>query len=612
MNKNQKIIVIAIVLLTIISIITVFKKDTNIVEKNKINKIERKEFSILKEQTYNGEDWELSNDTAFPTSGYLLNETQSKCYGYDNKPITPIPVKQELTKGSIDGRVTIESSKTIYCELYFDIDNKVPEVNTFSITGKTSSGTDLNNGYTYQTNDIPYTLEYGDTDVTQYCISNTSECTEWKEISEKTDTLTIDATDGEKTMYIYLKDKANNISVTTDKTTAKIIVDRTAPVIDAFTLTGAAESGQTLSNPSTYTHKTGITYNATIEESNIDSYCIYEDSCSYQTTSSTTLKDQNYTLKDTEGSHSVKIKVKDKAGNESDITTQSIKLDKTNPTATIKSNSQDTSSITVTVGYEGQESIIGRQCRISLPTVGEWTDAEEDGSCTISNLSDGTPYTIEGRVRDASGRYSQAPFPSVSVTTDYAYRCDVGTLVEDPSKGWICTTSGKSLIETYWTCSADLSQKYSSEGQAASACESSEPAGCSESEKSIECVGGRLVGSSGWCATGKAGVCALGSGRWSGFYMCSVRGNNVGWVYQNDCTEVCFEGYDTIKKIFICEFDRKEYTSISSCRSSCVETTVLGIVSRRDDVSYYCESGWSELSHSGTSELVCYKDAIRG
>ncbi len=239
-------------------------------------------------------------------------------------------------------------------------------------------------------------------------------------------------------MYIYLKDKANNISVTTDKSTAKIIVDQTKPSV-TLTLTGAADEGQTLSDPSTYTHTKNIKYNASITESNIDSYCVYEDSCNYQTTGSTTLN-TSYTLKDTEGSHSVKIRVKDKAGNESEInttSTKSITLDKTNPTATISKNTQDTSSITVTVGYEGQDSIIAKQCRISSPTVGEWKNTEPEGSCKISNLSDGTQYTIQARVRDASGRWN-TDYPSVIVTTDKK-GYPASALLSNPPKGLTVT-----------------------------------------------------------------------------------------------------------------------------------------------------------------------------
>ncbi len=408
-----------VLLLTLLLIvgINVSNKPGTIVKEISKEQI-RKEFAIYKQNT-DKTKYEEVEDNTFPDKGYLLNETLTKCYGYNGNKLNSNPVTQELTDGVINGSITINSNNTIYCVLYFDIDDKVPEVKEFSITGKTSSGDTLTNGFTYQTDNIPYTLEYGDNDVTQYCISNTSECTEWKEISEKTDTLTIDNSDGEKTMYIYLKDKANNVSVTTNKSTAKITVDRTKPKITSFTLTGTADEGQTLSDPLTYTHTKNIKYNASITESNIDSYCTYEDSCDYKTADSTTLTNKEYSLKDTEGSHTVNIRVKDKAGNESDVSTQSIKLDKTNPTATISSSSKDTSSITVTVGYSGDDSIISRQCRLSLPTVGEWKNTEPDGSCTISNLSDGAEYTIEARVRDASGRWNTT-YPSVGVTTESA------------------------------------------------------------------------------------------------------------------------------------------------------------------------------------------------
>ena len=174
MIKN-KWLVISIILLSIINLFLVFKKDTSIVEKSKINKIERKEFSILKEQTYNGEDWKESNDTTFPTSGYLLNTTKTVCKGYNDQEITPIPVTQELTDGVINGSITINSKNTIYCDLYFD-KNETPTINTFNVTGKTSGGTTLNNSFTYQTDKLPFTVTYTDNenDVKQYCINETN------------------------------------------------------------------------------------------------------------------------------------------------------------------------------------------------------------------------------------------------------------------------------------------------------------------------------------------------------------------------------------------------------------------------------------------------------
>ena len=71
-------------------------------------------------------------------------------------------------------------------------------------------------------------------------------------------------------------------------------------------------------------------------------------------------------------------------------------------------------------------------------------------------------------------------------------------------------------------------------------------------------------------------------------------------------------GYDTTKWLYTCEFDGNEYDEKSSCDKLCVKTSTLGTVQSVKDVSYYCEAGWNELSHSGTSELVCYKDASRG
>ncbi len=434
MKKNKRVvIIISIVILTIISIITVLKKDTNIVEKNKVSKIERKEFNIYLQKTVGGEDYDPSADTAFPTSGYLLNTTKTVCKGYNDQEIKPVPLVQELTNDVINGSITINSKNTIYCDLYFD-KNETPTINTFNVTGKTSGGTTLNNSFTYQTDKLPFTVTYADneSDVKQYCINETNsiENCNWQTLSETSGTYTlIDASDGEKTMYIYLKDKANNVSVKTDKSTAKITVDQTKPKITSFTLTGKPDEGQELSSSTDYTHKAGITYDAKITETNISEYCVYEDSCSYQPTSSTTLN-TNYTLTNTEGSHSVTIKVKDKAGNESDVSTKSITLDKTNPVATISSSSKDTSSITVIVGYSGTDSIIVRQCRVSG---GSWQDANTNGSCTISNLSDGTEYTIEGRVRDASGRWSTT-YPDIKITTDNK-GYPVGNLLKNPPKG---------------------------------------------------------------------------------------------------------------------------------------------------------------------------------
>ncbi len=426
-NKNY-LIIIAIVLLLILNIFLIFKKNTSVIEKSKINKIERKEFNIYLQQTVGSEDYNPSSSESFPSQGYLLNSEKTECYDYNGKGTTYKPT-QNFVNEVIDGSITIESSNTIYCNLYFD-KNETPTISKFDVTGKTSGNQNLTNGFTYQTDSLPFNIEYTDTesDVKQYCISETegSDNCNWQTLNEANSYSLKDNKDGLKTMYIYLKDKANNISEVSQDT---ITVDKTKPVVTSFTLTGTADENQALSNSSQYTHKSKITYNAGINETNIDSYCVYENSgCSYIETTEKEITKKEYNLTENEGIKTLSIKVKDKAGNESEVninSTKTITLDLQNPTSTIEEKSVTTNSITVTVSGEDKtpnSSIIEKQCRLN--GTDNWTNAEEDGSCTIDKssngqeLKDGTAYTIEARVRDTSGRYSQTPYPNISVTTD--------------------------------------------------------------------------------------------------------------------------------------------------------------------------------------------------
>ncbi len=453
MEKNKRaVIIITIIILTILNLFIVFKKDNNIVEKNKVIKLERKEFNIYLQKTVGSKDYDPSTNTAFPMSGYLLNTTKTICYGYNGNKLNSNPVTQELTNDVINGSITINSNNTIYCDLYFD-KNETPTISKFNVTGKTSGNQNLTNGFTYQTDNLPFTVTYTDTesDVKQYCINETNSIANcsWQTLSGTSGTYTLtNKNDGTKTMYIFLKDKANNISTSSSKS---ITVDKTAPVVTSFTLTGTNDTNQTLSNTTTYTHTKNIKYSATITETNMEGYCIYEgSSCSYQTTNTTTLSKLSFTLNDTEGNHTVNFKVKDKAGNESVVDTNSTKtitLDKTNPIATISSKSVTTNSITVTVGNSGTDisGIVQRQCKINDQN--NWKDATPEGDCTINSLDNGTElkdgqeYTIQARVKDGSGRWSTNN-SSVKVAT--AKKIITGkSLYDNPPKGMTETEIGE-------------------------------------------------------------------------------------------------------------------------------------------------------------------------
>ncbi len=668
MKENKRVvIIISIVILTIINVFLVFKKDSSILEKNKVSKIERKEFNIYLQKTVGSKDYDPSTDTAFPASGYLLNTTKTVCKGYSDQEITPIPVTQELTDGVINGSITINSKNTIYCDLYFD-KNETPTINTFNVTGKTSGGTTLSNNFTYQTDNIPFTVTYTDneSDVKQYCINETNsiENCNWQTLSETNSYSLKDNSDGEKTMYIYLKDKANNVSVTTDKSTAKIIVDQTKPKITSFTLTGAADEGQQLSSSTEYTHKVGITYNATITESNIESYCVYEDNCNYQITTSTSFSKVSYTLTNTEGSHTVNIRVKDKAGNESDVSTKSIKLDLNNPSVSkVTYKSKDTSSITVTV--EGSDTtdgsgIVKYEC--SAKEKGVWFTQVGD-TCTVTGLTDGTEYTIEGRVTDASGRISTNSV-STKQTTTPAYKCASGeTLIGTECVAYASDKGWKRNV-TYYKCSVNSSNEYSTRGAAESACTSSVQRACSSYDVWENCT----------CSVGTFNK-GLGACAFNGVY--SVMSSEEGWT-DSECSEFInwyapdWYKFSSKRKVIECEGDdmtistpvfqcpdgswstdemdprdswfvqalgnakegtgkcyfrgdncssstkykcpvgRDGYSSKSSCEKSCYENGSTGTVSSGSRTEYYCESGWSYYSGSASSaDYRCSKAATR-
>ncbi len=616
--KNKGYIVGVIILLLILNVFLIFKKDNNIVEKNKVIKIERKEFNIYLQQSVGSEDYNPSSSESFPSQGYLLNTTKTVCYDYNGKETSYKPT-QNLVNEIIDGSITIESNKTTYCNLYFD-KNEKPTITTFNVKGKTSSNQELNNGFTYQTDSLPFNIEYTDTeeDVKQYCINETegSDNCNWQTLSGTKGTYTlIDKTDGLKTMYIYLKDKANNISGVSQYT---ITVDKTKPVINTFTLTGTSDENQTLSNSAQYTHKPNITYNASINETNIESYCVYENSgCNYEETIEKELTKKEYNLTESEGIKTLSIKVKDKAGNESVVdinSTKTITLDLQNPTSTIEEKSKTTNSITVTVSGEDKtpnSSIIEQQCRLN--GTDNWTNAEEDGSCTIDKLSDGQElkdgqeYTIEGRVRDASGRYSTNN-PSIEVTTQFEYTCNNigGDLAFDEQKGWICKSNGKSSLVTYWTCSVEPSVKYESEIAAKSACSKETKGTCTNSYKNV-CDDSYYLDTFGRCYR---------------YFSCSPTDRELKYaqcsfdnkIYDYDtCSLMCIDRKSPVEvqQVSKCSLNKVEYSDQDSCESACVKTEELGSIGSYDEEVYSCDSGWSELSNSGTSNLVCYKEAER-
>ncbi len=413
--KNKKKTIMLIMVITISMVLLTYNKSYSY----KMNdnepeetEIERKEFGIYLQES--GENY-TETDT-FPIQGYLLNTTKTECHEYGTNNVIQNAVTQSLTNGVIDGSIIVTSQKSMYCKIYFDKDEK-PTVTSFNIAGKTSSGDSLSNGFTYNTG--VYTINWNDGDVAQYCLSNSNNsCTDWHALnkSQKTSkTITIENntytnTEGPKTIYAYIKDKANNISSITSISTANITVDQTPPKV-TLTLTGTSASPFVVT--SGYTHTTKVNYTSTITETNPESYCVGENSCSNYSASSSTSIRGNTTIANTEILHTVIINVKDKAGNVGSKT-QSIILDTQNPIITLSNEKATETSITVTVNASDTHGIAGITCT-AVGNGGTKTGTYTNNTCIFSDLKDGTQYTITGEATDASGRKGTSN--SISVTT---------------------------------------------------------------------------------------------------------------------------------------------------------------------------------------------------
>ena len=150
-------------------------------------------------------------------------------------------------------------------------DVEAPTLANFYIN-ESSSGTK----YTKQTQNTAY-LSWQEDDVKEYCITKdeTNEQCSWETIPEGkniTKEITLDTPDGEKTLYAYLKDKANN---TSESFTDKIILDTIAPTITDVT----QES----------TTQTSITVSVTGSDANgIKQYCYGTNQNDYTCTDSST------------------------------------------------------------------------------------------------------------------------------------------------------------------------------------------------------------------------------------------------------------------------------------------------------------------------------------
>ncbi len=463
MEEQKKYFIISTIMFIIIAIVIlqVDKYHDNKVrnsytlETNKLNNqyINVNDFGIYLQDKENSNNYTKQTTNNYPTQGYILNTSRTKCFDYHGSE-----VKDKVSQTD-EGRIRLETTVSIYCQMYFDIDKDAPSITSMSIDGL-DKDKQKRTDYIYEYN-INYNFSWSAQDVVYYCVkegNNTCNESDWQKTNgaiTKSGTITVN-TEGAKTIYAYIRDKAKNVSIVMSKT---ITVDRTAPTISGFTLTGSNASGTSLSDSSKYTHTTSVSAKVTWADNDVASYCITTSS-SCSTSEWTTISSQSATKSITtsagQGNKSYNAFIKDKAGNVSTAKTGSIYLDTEKPTATISSYTSTETSITVNIGgTDSGSGISTRECRVSSPDSSGWVSANSNNECTINTLSNGnkltggTTYTIEVRTSDKSGRVSDV----LSKSFETALSPDKYIKSKNP-KGLNTTSEFGGLYRFYGACYA--------------------------------------------------------------------------------------------------------------------------------------------------------------
>lgn len=297
-RKSVIVVTCLLVILECFIISLVYKRNleqNKVILKNDLLENNNSIFAIMIGQ--NG-DYVISDE--YPTEDkYIFNKEKSGCLDLDGNLIEGSLDYDKVTK-----KVSADLAYSSYCYLYFDLDETAPQIFTFYLGGS------ANPTYANNINNNVY-LSWSDTDIANYCVTNTEgvgSCT-WHSVNGNSITTshTLDSTNGTKTVYAYLKDKAGNVSPVVSDT---VILDTVAPTID--TLTKSTGSTSSITAAITFTEAT----------SGIESYYYKIGTGPYTASASTSYQ---FTGLSSGTTYSISVYAVDKAGNVGTVKTASLK-----------------------------------------------------------------------------------------------------------------------------------------------------------------------------------------------------------------------------------------------------------------------------------------------
>ena len=253
-------------------------------------------------------------------------------------------------------------------------------------------------------------ITLGSSDATDYLIKTTQtvEETDWMPFSTShTWTFGEDDADGEKTLWVKMRDYLDYES---DWIEVKTVLDRVSP-----TLTAEINNGLELAN------STDVLVNFSLEEnlSGVSEMVICESSdftgCDWESYTTT----KSFVLSAGDGVKTIYAKVKDGAGNISEVKSAQITLDRTSPTLSIEFGSDYTATKEINISLRGEDSLSGLDkmvvCGSSEFTGCEWEAYSATKTLTLST-GDGVK-TIYAKVKDKAGNESEVAQDTIILDT---------------------------------------------------------------------------------------------------------------------------------------------------------------------------------------------------
>jgi hypothetical protein len=299
-----------------------------------------------------------------------------------------------------------DGAKTVYVQLKDAAGNGSAAINaTITLDMTVPSGTVTINGGAAVTNAMSVTLVISDEGSgamqMRFSDDNTT-WTEWESFGE-TREYTLHVGDGAKTVYVQLKDAADNESAAISAT---ITLDTTAP------------SGTvTINGGSAYTKERIVTLSLADGDSGA-AQMRFSDNSTAWTEWEAYSETREYTLPGDEGPKTVYVQLKDAAGNESVAISATITLDTAAPSGilTVNGGAVVTKESTVTLTFaDGDSGAI--QMRFSGDGTA-WTEWEAYSATKTYTLSGGDgAKTVHVQLKDAAGNESTAISATITLDT---------------------------------------------------------------------------------------------------------------------------------------------------------------------------------------------------